>query len=62
MVVVNHFLKWIGTARVAERAAAGAALARAYVERDLPFEDRCAAEAALTLLLAPVTLWLYRRQ
>ena len=28
-----------------------AALARAYIDRDLPFEDRCAAEAALTLLL-----------
>ncbi|WP_353641616.1 DUF2336 domain-containing protein [Mesorhizobium sp. WSM2239] len=51
MVVVGHFLKWIGTARVSERAAAANALARAYVERDLPFEDRCAAEAALTLLL-----------
>lgn len=50
-MVVGHFLKWIGTARVAERAAAANALARAYVERDLPFEDRCAAEAALTLLL-----------
>jgi uncharacterized protein (DUF2336 family) len=50
-MVVGHFLKWIGTARVSERAAAANALARAYVERDLPFEDRCAAEAALTLLL-----------
>jgi uncharacterized protein (DUF2336 family) len=50
-MVVSHFLKWVGTARVAERAAAAAALARAYVNADLPFEDRCAAEAALTLLL-----------
>jgi uncharacterized protein (DUF2336 family) len=50
-MVVSHFLKWVNTARVAERAAAAAALARAYVNRDLPFEDRCAAEAALTLLL-----------
>ncbi|MBA3449264.1 MAG: DUF2336 domain-containing protein, partial [Pseudaminobacter sp.] len=50
-MVVGHFLKWISTARVAERAAAAHALARAYVEKDLPFEDRCAAEAALTLLL-----------
>ena len=50
-MVVSHFLKWVNTAKVAERAAAAAALARAYVERDLPFEDRCAAEAALTLLL-----------
>ncbi len=50
-MVVSHFLKWIYTARVSERAAAASALARAYINRDLPFEDRCAAEAALTLLL-----------
>lgn len=50
-MVVSHFLRWIETARVAERAAAAGALGRAYVNRDLPFEDRCAAEAALTMLL-----------
>lgn len=50
-MVVSHFLKWISTARVSERAAAANALARAYVNSTLPFEDRCAAEAALTLLL-----------
>lgn len=50
-MVVSHFLKWIYTAKVNERAAAAAALARAYIDHDLPFEDRCAAEAALTLLL-----------
>ncbi|MER9252413.1 DUF2336 domain-containing protein [Mesorhizobium sp. M0598] len=50
-MVVSHFLKWIHTAKVSERAAAASALARAYVDSDLPFEDRCAAEAALTLLL-----------
>ena len=50
-MVVSHFLKWIYTAKVAQRAAAAAALARAYVNADLPFEDRCAAEAALTFLL-----------
>jgi uncharacterized protein (DUF2336 family) len=50
-MIVQHFLKWIYTARVSERSAAAAALARAYIDRDLPFEDRCAAEAALTLLL-----------
>jgi len=50
-MVVNHFLKWVHTAKVAQRSAAAAALARAYVNHDLPFEDRCAAEAALTLLL-----------
>jgi uncharacterized protein (DUF2336 family) len=50
-MVVSHFLKWVNTAKVHERAAAASALARAYVSHDLPFEDRCAAEAALTLLL-----------
>ncbi|CCV07300.1 conserved hypothetical protein [Mesorhizobium metallidurans STM 2683] len=50
-MIVSHFLKWIDTARVSERAAAARALARAYINSDLPFEDRCAAEAALTLLL-----------
>lgn len=51
MKVVQHFLKWVGTARVSERAAAAAALARAYLNGGLDFEDRCAAEAALTTLL-----------
>lgn len=50
-MVVGHFLKWIDTARVAERAVAAGALARAYVLKELPFDERCAAEAALTLLL-----------
>lgn len=50
-MVVSHFLKWMDTAKVGERAAAAAALASAYVNREMPFEDRCAAEAALTLLL-----------
>ncbi|MEJ6783024.1 DUF2336 domain-containing protein [Aminobacter sp. Piv2-1] len=50
-MVVSHFLRWIETARVDERAAAAAALATAYVTRELPFEDRCSAEAALTFLL-----------
>ncbi len=50
-MIVSHFLKWIYTARVAERAAAASALAHAYVNAELPFEDRCAAEAALTFLL-----------
>jgi len=51
MVVVSHFLRWIDTARVSQRAAGAAALARAYVASELAFEDRCAAEAALTYLL-----------
>jgi uncharacterized protein (DUF2336 family) len=50
-MVVQHFLKWIETARVSDRAAAAGALARAFVVSELSFEDRCAAEAALTLLL-----------
>jgi uncharacterized protein (DUF2336 family) len=50
-MIVHHFLKWIDTARVSERAAAASALARAYAVSELAFDDRCAAEAALTLLL-----------
>ncbi len=34
-MVVEHFLRWIDTARVAERAAAAHALARAYLVSDL---------------------------
>lgn len=51
LIVIQRFLKWIETAKVAERAAAAAALARAYIRDDICFEDRMAAEAALTLLL-----------
>ncbi len=50
-MIVEFFLKWAQTARVTERAAAAAALARAFCEGTLAFEDRCAAEAALTFLL-----------
>jgi len=50
-MVVAQFLNWIDTAKVSERAAAAAALARAYLRDDIPFEDRCAADAALTFLL-----------
>lgn len=50
-MVIEHLLKWIRTARVTERAAAASALARTFNDRDLAFEDRCAVEAALTLLL-----------
>jgi uncharacterized protein (DUF2336 family) len=50
-MVVAQFLKWIDTAKVSERAAAAAALGRAYLSPEISFEDRCAAEAALTLLL-----------
>lgn len=50
-MIVEHFLKWKETAGVRQRAAAAAALARAFVGHDLAFDERCAAEAALTLLL-----------
>ncbi len=50
-MIVQHFLRWAETAKVSERAAAANALARAYITSDMAFEDRCAAEAALTLLL-----------
>lgn len=50
-MVIEHLLKWLRTARVAERTAAAAALARTFSDHALPFEDRCAVEAALTLLL-----------
>lgn len=51
MVVIQHFLKWLETAKTQERADAAAALARAFVQRELKFDDRLVAEAALTLLL-----------
>ncbi len=50
-MIVQHFLKWVESAKVVERTAAANALARAFIVSDLPFEERCAAEAALTLLL-----------
>lgn len=50
-MIVQHFLRWVDTARVDERAAAANALARAYITSEMTFEDRCAAEAALTMLL-----------
>lgn len=50
-MIVSQFLRWVDTARVSERAAAASALARAYLSDEICFEDRCAAEAALTLLL-----------
>lgn len=50
-MIVQHFLKWVESARVPERAAAANALARAFTVSELSFEERCSAEAALTLLL-----------
>ncbi|TKT76808.1 DUF2336 domain-containing protein [Aquamicrobium sp. LC103] len=50
-MVIRHFLRWIGNARVADRVAAASALSHAFLDPNMPFEDRCEAEAALTLLL-----------
>jgi uncharacterized protein (DUF2336 family) len=50
-MIVKHFLKWVNGARVSERAAAASALAHAFLDHGLAFEDRCEAEAALTLLM-----------
>lgn len=50
-MVVAHFLKWINTAKVCDRVTAARALSTALVEGRLNFEERCAAEAALTVLL-----------
>src|SRR6187549_302505 len=50
-MVVSHFLKWINTARVSDRAEAAGILARSFTDNQLSLEDRCATEAALTLLL-----------
>lgn len=50
-MIVEHFLKWVRTAPASDRAAAAAALARTYINGDIPIEDRCAADAALTFLL-----------
>lgn len=50
-MALTQSLAWIETSRVADRAAAATALSQALIEGGLDFEDRCAAEAALTLLL-----------
>lgn len=50
-MIVQHFLKWSQSADVSKRAAAASALARAYLLSDMSFEDRCGADAAMTLLL-----------
>lgn len=51
MTVIEYFLRWIKGAKAAERADAAVALAHAYLRQELSFEERLAAEAALTLLL-----------
>lgn len=49
--MIKEFLTWIECAKVSERATAASALARAFILDEFSFEDRLAAEAALTLLL-----------
>ncbi|MEO0544975.1 MAG: DUF2336 domain-containing protein [Pseudomonadota bacterium] len=44
-------MNWKETADVAKRSAAASALARAYLVSDMSFEERCAADAALTDLV-----------
>ena len=51
VMVVEKFLKWVDSARAGEREAAASALARAYLQSDLTLDERCSAEAALTVLL-----------
>jgi uncharacterized protein (DUF2336 family) len=50
-MIIEQFLKWVESARASERTAAASALARAYLQSDLTIDERCAAEAALTVLL-----------
>ncbi len=50
-MIIEQFLKWVDSARVSEREAAASSLARAYLQSPLEFDERCAAEAALTSLL-----------
>ncbi len=50
-MVIEHFLHWMNGAKATERAAAAEALSRAFIGIELSFENRCTAEAALTILL-----------
>ncbi|PSH68703.1 hypothetical protein CU102_13225 [Phyllobacterium brassicacearum] len=48
---IQHYLKMIDNASVAQRCHAAAALAHIYLQTDLEFDERCSTEAVLTLLL-----------
>ncbi|MBN9135450.1 DUF2336 domain-containing protein [Phyllobacterium sp.] len=50
-MTIQHYLAMVGHASAAQRCHAAGALAHVYLETGRAFEDRCAAEAALTLLL-----------
>ena len=50
-MIIEHFLSWMKTAPVPKRAQAVSALARAYLYSEMTYDDRCAAESAMTILL-----------
>lgn len=50
-MIVQRFLQWQASADVAKRTAAASALGRAYLQCDMPFEERVAAEAALSVVV-----------
>lgn len=50
-MIIEQFLNWVDSAKAQNRQAAASALARAYLQSELTIEERCAAEAALTVLL-----------
>jgi uncharacterized protein (DUF2336 family) len=50
-LIVHAFLRWVETARAADRAKAASVLARAYARARIAVEDRHAAEMAMIFLL-----------
>jgi uncharacterized protein (DUF2336 family) len=51
IVIVNAFLRWAETAKVADRAAAANALGRAFLQSPMASEERRAAHVAMTCML-----------
>lgn len=50
-MIIEAFLRWAETAKADSRARAANALGRAYLQSDMPKEERVAAEMAMTYLL-----------
>ncbi|NEI74651.1 DUF2336 domain-containing protein [Rhizobium lusitanum] len=50
-VIIEAFLRWAETAKAESRARAANALGRAYLQSEMPAEERAAAEMAMTYLL-----------
>lgn len=50
-VIIEAFLRWAETAKAESRARAANALGRAYLQSEMPKEERVAAEMAMTYLL-----------